>query len=144
MRRFLAAAALLLLSGCVRLDFSRKVDNPELILRGEIRSYFDQVAAAFAAGNADALANLFDPGVARPMTRDQILAWGRDFFHQHGPARFKIEKLEFERVGHVGAVVLLTYKVETSGGKGDFGGVERDEMVKRGGRWYVSGWEKLP
>lgn len=137
--------ASLLLGGCgFAVDFGRKVSDEELILRGEIRSYYDEVAAAFAAGNADKLAGLFDPGIARPMTQEQIRAWGADFFKKHGPARFKVERIDFERAGHVSAAVALTYRVETRDGDGSFGGTERDELVKRGRRWSVTAWEKAP
>lgn len=137
--------ASLLLGGCgFTVDFGRKVGDEELILRSEIRSYYDEVGAAFAAGNPDLLAALFDPAIAKPMTRDQIRAWAADFFGKHGPARFKVERLDFERAGHVSAEVALTYRVETRDGGGSFGGAERDRLVKRGRRWSVTGWEKIP
>lgn len=149
MNHFARGAALTLtaaaVAGCgLGLNFGRKVSHEELILRGEIRSYYDEAAAAFAAGNAELLASLYDPAIARPMTREQIVAWGLDFFHKHGPARFRVEKVDFERVGHVSAVVVLTYRVETRDGDGSFGGTERDELVKRGRRWSMTAWEKLP
>jgi len=146
MRVLAPLLASLLLGGCgvFTVDFGRKVSDEELIVRDDIRSYYDEVAAAFAAGNADALAALFDPGIARPMTREQIRAWGTDFFKKHGPARFKIEGLDFERAGHVSAAVVLTYRVETRDGDGSFGGTERDELVKHGRRWSVTAWEKVP
>lgn len=146
MRRLAPVLAALLLGGCgsIALDFGRKISPEEYALRADIRSYYDQVAAAFAAGNAGALAGLFEPGIARPMTREQIRAWGEDFFKKHGPARFVVEKLDYERAGHVSAVVLLTYRVETKDGDGSFGGTERDELVKRGRRWSVAAWEKAP
>ena len=138
-------AAVLALPGCVTLNFGRPVSEEEIILRDEIRSYYDSVGAAFAAGNADALANLYDAGIARPMTQEKILAWGRDFFAKHGPASFKLLKIDFERVGHVSAVVTISYRVETRDGQGSFGGRERDELVQRSGRrWYVTAWDKLP
>lgn len=126
------------------LDFSRKVSEEELILQEGIRTYYDTVGAAFAVGNADSLADLYDDGITRPMTKDQIRAWGRDFFAKHGPARFKVEKIDFERTGHVTAVVELTYRVETRDGDGSFRGVERDELVQRARRWYVTAWKKIP
>ena len=144
MPKLLAALLVVLSAGCFRVDFSRKVTDEEYVLRTEIRSYFDQVSAAYASANAEALAGLFEPGIGRPMTREQILAWAKDFFHQHGPARFKIERLEIESVGHVEAVVLMTYRVETPGGRGAFGGTERDFLVKRGGRWSTAAWDRLP
>ena len=140
----LCAAAAALLGACVRLDFSRKISDEEYVLRTELRSYYDQVAAAFAGGNAEALAGLFDSAISRPMTREQVAAWGREFFGAHGPARFKVEALDYERVGHVSASVVLSYRVETRDGAGSFRGVERDELVKRRGRWYTASWERLP
>ena len=138
-------AAALAFSSCVSLNFGRPVSEEEIILRDEIRSYYDSVGAAFAAGNADALANLYDAGIARPMTQEKIRAWGQDFFAKHGPASFKLLKIDFERVGHVSAVVTIVYRVETRDGQGSFGGTERDELVQRTGRrWYVTAWDKLP
>ena len=58
--------------------------------------------------------------------REQIRAWADKFFGEHGPASFKVQKLEFERLGFENAVVLLEYRVETTDGRGSFGGVERD------------------
>lgn len=143
MRILAPALAALLIGGCgFTVDFGRKVTDEERILRTELQSYYDEAAAAFAAGNADMLAELYEPGIARPMTKDAIRQWGRDFFKKHGPARFKVVKLDFERVGHVSAVVVLTYRVETRDGDGSFGGVERDEFVRRGRRWSMSAWEK--
>lgn len=138
------AAAAALLASCGYVSFGRTVSDEEMLLRDSVRAYYDEVAVAFAAGNADALAMLFDASIAKPMNREQITAWGRDFFAKHGPGRFKVKKLEFERLGHESAVVLLTYRVETLDGKGDFGGVERDYLAKRGKRWLVTSWEKVP
>lgn len=142
MRR-LALASLLLLSGCITVGFGRKIGDDELRLRDEVKAYYAQVASAFAAGNEQALAELFDPAIAVPMTQEQIQAWGKKFFAENGPAAFKVEKLEFEGLGRVEGVVLLTYRVETRDGKGSFGGVERDRLVKRGRRWFVASWEKV-
>jgi hypothetical protein len=139
------AAVAALLGGCISLNFGRPVTEEEIILRDELRSYYDTVASAFAAGNADMLAGLYDAGIARPMTQDKIRAWGDDFFGKHGPASFKVVKIDFESVGHVTAVVTITYRVETRDGEGSFGGTERDELVQRAGRhWYVTAWDKLP
>lgn len=140
----LALAALALSACALTVNFSRKVTNEELILRDEIRAYYGEVAETFAAGNSGALVQLFEPGIAKPMTREQIGAWADGFFGANGPARFKVVKLDFEKVGHVSAEVVLTYRVETRDGKGDFGGAERDSLVKRGRRWSVASWEKLP
>ena len=38
--------------------------------------------------------------------------------------------------------MLLTYRVETKDGKGNFGGTERDYLIKRGRQWNVTAWEK--
>lgn len=133
-----------LLSSCGYVSFGRKVSNDELRLRSDVRAYYDEVVQNFAAANADALALLFDAAIAKPMTREKILAWGKDFFAQHGPASFKIERIEYERLGYENAVVLLTYRVETKDGKGNFGGTERDHLAKRGRRWVITSWEKIP
>lgn len=139
----LAAAGFL--GGCVSLNFGRNVTDEELVLRQEIKSYYNEVGMAFAGGNAEALAGLYDAAIAKPMTKDQIRAWAADFFAKHGPAAFKLDKLEFEQVGHVSAVVTIVYRVETKDGAGSFGGTERDELAHRDNRrWYVTAWEKLP
>jgi hypothetical protein len=132
------------LGGCGWVNFNRTISNEEYILRSEIRGYYSDVSQAFAGGNPDALVELYDETVAKPMTREQILAWGKDFFGKHGPAQFKITNLEIESVGHVSATVVLTYRVDTRDGAGSFHGVERDELLKHGRRWYVASWEKLP
>ena len=144
--RILVLAALAgSLGGCISLSFGRPVSEEELILRDGIRSYYDEVGAAFAAGNPDLLAELYDAGIARPMTQDKIRSWGQDFFGKHGPASFKLVKIDYEQVGHVTAVVTIVYRVETRDGQGSFGGTERDELVQRTGRhWFVTGWDKLP
>ncbi len=141
--RLALAAAAALIGGCVSLDFGRPVSSEELILRAQIRSYYDQIGAAFAAGNADMLAGLYDAGIARPMTQDKIRTWAKDFFEKHGPASFKVLKVDYERVGHVSAVVTIAYRVETRDGQGSFDVAERDELAQRAGRrWYVTAWEK--
>ena len=94
MRR-LSLAFLLLASGCGYVSFGRRVSQEETILIQEIRSYYGQVQRAFAAGNAQALAGLFDSSIVKPMTHAQIVAWGEKFFAENGPARFRIESLEF-------------------------------------------------
>lgn len=141
--RLLLLAAAALAASCGYVSFGRTVSDDELRLRDDVRGYYDEVAQAFAAGNPDALALLFDAAIAKPMTREQIAAWGKDFFAKHGPARFRVEKVEYERLGHENAVVLLAYRVETRDGKGSFGGVERDYLTKRGKRWVVTAWEKV-
>ena len=144
MSRVLLVLAAVLLASCGYVSFGRKISDDELRLRSDVRAYYDEVVQAFAAGNADALALLFDAAIAKPMTRENILAWGKDFFASHGPASFKVERVEYERLGYENAVVLLTYRVETKNGKGNFGGTERDYLTKRGRRWVVTAWEKVP
>ncbi len=141
MTRFLLIAAVAL-SGCGYVSFARKVSDDELRLRSGVRSYYDEVVQAFAAGNPAALTMLFDGAIAKPMTREQIQAWGVKFFAENGPAAFKVERVEYERLGYENAVVLLTYRVKTKTGKGDFGGTERDTLVKHGKHWVVTEWEK--
>lgn len=140
--RILPTVAAALLASCGYVSFERKVSDDELRLRSDVRAYYDEVVLAFASANPDALALLFDSAIAKPMTREKILSWGKDFFSKHGPASFKIERVEYERLGHVNAVVLLSYRVETKDGNGNFGGTERDYLAKRGRRWVVTSWEK--
>ena len=140
--RALPLLLILLIPACGWVSFGRKVSEDELRLRTDVRSYYDEVARAFALGDAEVLTRLFDPSIAKPMTREQILAWGKDFFAKHGAASFKIERIEYERLGYENAVVLLTYRVETKDGKGNFGGTERDYLIKRGRQWNVTAWEK--
>lgn len=132
---------LLAASACVRLDMGRPVGDDERRLRREIEGYYLDCAAAFAAGSAESLAALYDPSITRPMDLEKIRRWGQEFFGRHGGARFKIEKLEFERLGHENAEVLLAYRVETTSGEGGFGGVERDFFTKKRGRWLMTRWE---
>ncbi len=142
--RILLLLAAALLASCAYVSFGRKVSDDELRLRADVRAYYDEVVLAFAAGNSGALTLLFDAAIAKPMTRERIEAWGKDFFAKHGPAKFKIEKVEYERLGYENAVVLLAYRVETKDGAGNFGGVERDYLTKRGRRWLVTSWETVP
>lgn len=142
--RALPLISLLLLPSCGWVNFSRNVSNDELRLRSEVRAYYDEVARAFASGNAEALSRLYDRAIARPMNREQILDWARIFFAQHGRASFKIDHIEFERLGYENAVVVLRYRVETSDGRGGFSAIERSNLVKRGRRWVVTSWEKIP
>jgi len=135
--------AAVLLSACGYVSFGRTVSDDELRLRSSVRAYYDEVVRAFAAGNPESLTMLFDAAIAKPMTREQISAWGKDFFAKHGPASFKVVRVEYERLGYENAVVLLTYRVETRDGKGNFGGTERDTLAKRGRRWVVTSWEKV-
>ena len=131
-----------LLAGCLRLGFERRATTEEIVLKAEIRAFYGQVQQAFAAGTPRALAALFSPTIARPMSHAEILAWAERFFSEHGHARFRVERLEFDELGHLQALVTLTYRVETPGGRGDFGGTEQDTLVKTSGRWTISAWEK--
>lgn len=141
--RLIPVIAAVLLSACGYVSFGRKVSDDELRLRSSVRAYYDEVVQAFAAGNPETLTMLFDAAIAKPMTREQISAWGKDFFAKHGPSRFKVLRVEYERLGYENAVVLLTYRVETPDGKGNFGGTERDNLTKHGRRWVVTSWEKI-
>ncbi|OGR82191.1 MAG: hypothetical protein A3J74_01310 [Elusimicrobia bacterium RIFCSPHIGHO2_02_FULL_57_9] len=138
---------LLLLAGgmgaCGYVGFGRKVTLEEIALQQEVRSFYNDLQATFAAGNPQALAALFSPSITKPMTHKEILAWGEKFFGEQKNAHFRIDKLGFERLGAVEAVVTLTYRVETPGGKGDFGGTERDSLIQKNKRWYISAWEKI-
>jgi hypothetical protein len=140
--RFVVAAAFLG-SGCGYVSFQKPPSDDELRLKAEIRGYYDQVAQAFAAGNPDALTTLFASSITHPMTQDQIRAWAEKFFKENGPAHFHVRKIEYDEISFVRASVRLSYSVETKGGRGDFGGVEQDELIQRQGRWFTAGWEKI-
>ena len=145
MRRFCLLLALFsAAAGCRHLSFGRAVSDDELRLQAQIRAYYQEAARAFAAGDAAALTRLYDQAIGKPMTRDQIQAWGEKFFAEHGPASFSVKALEFERLGFQDAVVVLAYRVETKDGRGSFGGTERDVLAKKGKRWLMTSWEKLP
>jgi hypothetical protein len=143
MKRLALGLAAALLLACGYVSFNRGVGKDEMILQQEIQAYYNETAAAFAAGNPQALADLFDPAIIKPMNHDQILAWAQKFFAEHSNGHFRVESLVFDKLGYLAAEVTLTYKVETADGKGDFGGVERDTLVKRRDHWYVSGWERI-
>lgn len=142
MRRVLFLG-LLGLAACLRLDLGRRVSDDELRLRRELEGYYLEAAAAFAAASPDALAALFDPAIKKPMTQERIRAWAEAFFREHGPAKLRVEALEFERVGFESAVVRVRYRVDTADGKGAFAASERDEFAKKRGKWLITGWEKL-
>ncbi len=131
------------LAGCVEVGFRRPPTLRESLRKAEIREYYESVQLAFAQGDAAALAELFDPGITEPMTHAGILEWGRKFFAENGPSRFRIVKLSIEDMGTERAVVLLEYAVETEGGRGDFGGTELDTLVKSGGRWRTAAWKEV-
>ena len=141
--RPVAVLAVVALMGCVRLSFNRKMSTEERVLREEVRSYYDEMATAFAVGNAEAFSLLYDPSITDPMTQDQIRAWGHDFFKKHGPASFNVEKVDFESLGTENAVVKLTYRVVTRDGSGSFNAIEEDRLVKRDHRrWLVTSWKR--
>lgn len=142
MRRYLILAAALLCSGCLELSFRRPLSMQETLKENSLKDYYVQVKSAFALGDAEALAALYDPGIARPMTQAEILAWGRKFFGEHGSARFRVEKLDVQELGYQHGLVRLTYRVQTKSGKGDFGGTELDTFTQRSGRWLITSWEK--
>lgn len=109
----------------------------------EIKSFYTDVQRAFAAGNAGALAALFDSGIAKPMTHAEILKWSTKFFQENSEISFHIDKLTIDDMGPGRGVVRLTYHVTTAGGKGDFGGTEIDILEKHGGWWRIISWEKV-
>lgn len=130
------------LSGCGWISFQAKPSERELDIRREVPLFYDEVKRAFAARNEDALARLFDPGIAKPMTIQQIRDWAKKFFAENEQIAFHVDKLDFEDMGPGRAVVRLTYRVTTRGGKGDFGGTEIDVVERREGRWRIMSWEK--
>jgi hypothetical protein len=142
-KSFLVAAAVLFASGCGGVSFGRRVSIQEYARQEEIKAYYQEVKAAFAARNPEALASLFDAGISKPMTWPQILAWARRFFSENAGVAFHVDKLEFDALGVDRAEVALTYRVTTLGGKGDFGGKELDVVEKRAGHWRIVSWEKL-
>lgn len=132
------AAIALLAASCAYVSFGRRVGTDEFVLRQEIKAFYVDVQKALAAGNPDALASLF----STPL-QQEIRAWGEKFFAEHGNARLRIDKLGFDELGYLRAVVSLAYAVDTPGGKGDFRGAERQVLVKKRGRWYMESREKL-
>jgi hypothetical protein len=143
LNRAIPLALAVAMGGCA--NFFRKLPGPEEHARiSEIEAFYrEDVARAFQARDAGALASLFDPAISKPMTHAQILDWGRTFFAKHENVRFHADDVIVESLGHAQARVLLRYRVTTRGGSGDFGGTESDELVRRGGRWIVAAWEKL-
>jgi hypothetical protein len=141
--RPLGAALLLALQGCGFISFAKPATDQEIRLRGELRGYYTEVQRAFAAGNSQALASLFDPSIVRPMNHAEIEAWGEKFFADHGPAKLKIVAVDIRDMGAEHAVVELQYAVEPVRNGGGFSAREMDTLVKRNGRWYVREWETL-
>ena len=145
LKKLLGAWALLAagLAGCGYISFSRPATTDEIVLREELKGFYGELRGAFAAGNADALAGLYEPSIVHPMTQPEILAWGRKFFADNTTAHLRIDKLSIDEMSYIRAVVTLDYKVETQRGKDDFAGSERDVLVKHHGRWYIASWDKL-
>ncbi|MCX5794570.1 MAG: nuclear transport factor 2 family protein [Elusimicrobia bacterium] len=145
MRRgaFLALGALAL-SACIQVSFRRSATQEEAALQAEIRRTYWEVAAAFAAGDAEALAALFSPDISHPMTQGQIRDWARDFFARNGRARFHVTELSFDELGYTHAVVTLKYRVDPAKPEGAFGGTETDRLDRRQGRWAVTSWDRGP
>lgn len=135
---------LLIFSGCIVPSLRKPPTLEESLKEKELRDYYRDVQNAFAQGDAKALADLFDPSIAKPMTYGQILAWGEKFFGEHGPALFHVDKMEILELGWRRAVTRLTYRVKTKSGRGDFGGAERNSFIRKDGRWLMSSWEKEP
>ncbi len=113
-------------------------------VEAEVRSYYRDVQKAFSARDPQALAALFDPAITQPMTHGQILDWGRKFYGENSEVRFHIDKLDVRDLGPGRAVVNLRYHVTTKDNKADFGGAEIDTLVRRGGKWLMTEWEKVP
>ena len=134
----------LALGGCGYVSFARRMSDQELLLRSDVRAYYSAVQLAFAVGNPQGLTALFSPSITHPMSYAEIEAWARKFFSENKSAHFRVLRLDIEEIGPAQAVVALTYKVETRDGKGDFGGTERDTLVREKGRWLTSAWDKLP
>jgi len=143
-RAVLIALSAGLLCACIRVSFRRVPGPEETALQAEIRRYYWNVAGAFAAGDADALAALFSPSITRPMTQDRIRDWARDFFARYGRARFHVTELRFDELGYARAVVTLKYRVEPARPEGAFGGTETDRLERRSGRWTVASWDRSP
>src|SRR5271155_5553324 len=126
----LCLAAGVLASACGGISFGRKVSDDELILQQEIHDYYNKIGEAFASANPDGLTALFDPSITHPMTHKEIEDWANNFFKENKNGHFKIAKLDIETLSYIKASVVLTYKVETPEHKGDFGGTERDLLIK--------------
>ena len=139
----LLGAALLATAGCGYVSFRKPMTDDELRLEREIRGYYAEIRAAFAAGNPQSLATLFDPNITSPMSRPEVERWAEKFFAEHGRAHFKIEGFSLDELAFERAVVTLRYRVDTPDGRGGFGGAERDTLVKKSGRWYTAAWERL-
>ena len=142
MKTWLAAALLALLSaGCGWVSFSRRMSDEEVEVRQELVAYYAKVQEAFAAGSPDYLTSLFAASITKPMTLPQIADWAKTFFAAHANAVFHVKKLDFDSVGLGSAEVTLSYWVETPDHEGEFGGVERDQLIKIHGQWRISSWE---
>lgn len=142
-RAWLVAAACLVGSGCGYISFQKPPTDDELRLKAEVHGYYDEVARAFATANPDALTSLFASSITHPKTQDQIRDWAKTFFKENGPARFHVRKLEFDEISFVRASLRISYTVETKSGRGDFGGIEQDELIQHQGHWFTASWEKV-
>ena len=140
----LGAAAALASCSYFTLDFSKPMSSREIALEQEIRLFYAQVQTAFAAGNAEALTDLFFPSITHPMTHEEIRAWSRGFFERNGRARFHIQSFNIDKLSYVNPVVTVKYRVETPSGKDDFGAVETDTLAQLNGRWYIASWDSQP
>ena len=138
------AILVLFVSGCGFISFRKPRTDDELRVERELRLYYTEIKSSFAVGNSQSLASLFDSNITRPMSKPEIEKWAEDFFKAHGRASFTIQKFELDELGADRASVTIHYRVEPQDGKGAFGGAETDELIKKGGRWYIAGWEKLP
>ena len=143
-RALIIGLGAILLGACVRISFRRAPGAEETALQAEIRRYYWNVAVAFAAGDAEALAALYSSSITRPMTQDQIRDWARDFFARNGRARFHVSELSFDELGYAHAVVTLKYRVEPAKPEGAFGGTETDRLERHSGRWTVASWDRTP
>lgn len=144
MRALALTLAVFSFASCGWVSFERRKTEQERALEASVREYYDEVALAFAAGDGERLARMFSPAIAKPMTREQIASWGRDFFREHGPSRFVVEKLEFDQLGSRRAEAVLTYRVVTPKGTGSFSGRELDVLERgEGGKWTIAEWTKI-
>jgi hypothetical protein len=141
--RALPALIALCLAGCGWISFRKPPTDDELRVERELRLYYTEIKRSFAVGNSQALASLFDSSITRPMSKPEIERWGEDFFKAHGRASFTIQKFELDELGADRAAVTIRYRVDTPDGQGSFSGAETDELIKKSGRWYIAGWEKL-
>ena len=130
-------------NSCSSRPFSYSYQHNINLTEIGICAYYDDVVRIFQAADPVALSKLFDDNITRPMNKRDIFTWAKDFFTKNGAATFVIDGLELEHFENKIAVTLLTYRVKTLGGIGDFAGKERDFLHNLQGRWLVSAWEQL-